>query len=360
MRRVIDEAVFHITPDESTGAHDSIPFARAMEIMQGLMSIVSGLADARIGDEADSRSVLRPGEDVQEHYQLFLKPAQVGCYAMAVELVDTRDSELNASPLFDDYEVTFSDVSNIFDLVNNNSIDEFRQRCQSRVVANKILDGVERITPVNGEVLYLNTTHRGTSQSIPIRREARKNIVQFRAEPIEPETVELYGTVAEVDFDNQQLRVKLNGSGKKQFVGYSQEFEERTLCEVRNEQQKLTCTVLFSPNGAIDRIKSIDKMVVLNLRTIEVASFDIDGRTIRFKEPIHLQEQLDADAGSMVYVDYPDLGLMVFAEFQDDMEELILEELANKWEWIVQSSDGELTEDALEIKRRFLSIVEEG
>lgn len=222
MRRVIDEAVFHITPDESSGAQDSIPFARAMEIMQGLTSIVSGLADAHIGDDTDSRSVLRPTEDAQE------------------------------------------------------------------------------------------------------------------------------------------LRVKLNGSGKKQFVGYSQELEERTLHEVRNEQQKITCTVVFSPNGAIEKIDSIDKMSVLQLRSIEVASFDIDGRTIRFKEPIRLQEQLDADAGSMIYVEYPDLALVVFAEFQDDMEELIHEELANKWEWIVESDDDELAEDALEIKRRFLSITEEG
>ena len=360
MRRVIDEAVFHITPDESSGAHDSIPFARAMEIMQGLMSIVSGLADAHMGDDTDSRSVLRPTEDAQEHYQLFLKPAQVGCYAMAVELVDTRDSEQNTTPLFDDYEVTFTDVGNIFDLVSNNSINEFRQKCRSHVVAEKILDGVEKIAPTNGEILYLNTTRRGTSRRTPIRREARRNIVQFRAEPNEPETVELYGTVAEVDFENQQLRVKLNGSGKKLFVGYSQELEERTLHEVRNEQQKLTCTVAFTPNGAIEKIESIDKMSVLVLRTIEVSSFDIDDRTIRFKEPIRFQEQLDADAGSMIYVEYPDLGLMVFAEFQDDMEELILEELANKWEWIVESDDDELTKDALEIKRRFLTIAEEG
>jgi hypothetical protein len=38
------------------------------------------------------------------------------------------------------------------------------------------------------------------------------------------------------------------------------------------------------------------------------------------------------------------------------MEELVLDELANKWQWIVESED-ELTEDALEVKRRFLSIV---
>ena len=42
------------------------------------------------------------------------------------------------------------------------------------------------------------------------------------------------------------------------------------------------------------------------------------------------------------------------------MEELILEVLANKWEWIVESDDDELTEEALEIKIRFLSIAEEG
>jgi len=360
MRRVIDEAEFHITPDESTGAHDSIPFARAIEIMQGLTSIVSGLADAHIGDETDSRSVFRPAEDVQEHYQLYLKPARMGCYAMAVELVDTRNSELNATPLFDDYEINFTDVSNVFDLVSNNSVDEFKQKCQSRVVADRILDGVEKITPSDGETLYLSTTRRGISRRTPIRSEAKRNIDHFRADPIEPETVELYGTVVEVDFESQQLRVKLNGSGKKQFVGYSQDLEERTLHEVRNEQQKLTCTVTFTPNGAIEKIESIDNISVLELRTITIESFQVGDRSIRFKEPIRLQERLDTDAVSMIYVEYPDLNLLVFSEFQDDMEELVREELANKWEWIVESDDDELTEDALEVKRRFLAITEEG
>lgn len=82
----------------------------------------------------------------------------------------------------------------------------------------------------------------------------------------------------------------------------------------------------------------------------------MDGRTIRLKEPLRLHEQLDTAAESLIHVRYPDLNLSVFAEFHDDMEELVLDELANKWQWIVESED-ELTEDALEVKRRFLSIV---
>jgi hypothetical protein len=143
-------------------------------------------------------------------------------------------------------------------------------------------------------------------------------------------------------------------------VGYGQDFEERTLQQVRNERQKLTCSVVFSPSGAIESIEKIDDMAALGLRTLVVSSFVVNDRVIRFKEPIHLQEQLDDDTGSMIYVEFPDLNLMVFAEFQDDMEEVVHEELANKWAWIVESDDEDLTEDALDIKRRFLSITEEG
>ena len=41
------------------------------------------------------------------------------------------------------------------------------------------------------------------------------------------------------------------------------------------------------------------------------------------------------------------------------MEELVLNKLANKRQWIIESDD-ELTEYALDVKRQFLSIVEEG
>lgn len=361
MRRVIDEAVFHITPDESTGVGDAIPFARAIEIMQGLQEIVTGLADAKIDDATDSRSVFRPAGDAQEHYQLYLKPAQVGCYAMAFELVDTRDSEQNNPPLFGDYEVNFSDVDNVINLVTENSIDAFRQKCSSRVVANKILDGVEKILPANGEVMYFDTTARdGSSRRTHMKPEARSNVLQFRAKPSEPETVELYGTVVRIDFESQQLTVKLNGSNKKQDVSYSQDLEERTLHDVRNEQQKLTCSVIFSPNGQIERINEVEGMSVLDLRTIEIDAFELDGKMIRFKEPLKFQERIDAESGLMIYVEYPELSIQVFAEYQDDMEELICDELANKWEWIVESDDDELNENALEVKRRFLDIVEEG
>lgn len=360
MRRIIDEAVFHITPDETTGAHDAIPFARAIEIMQGLQDVIIGLADTKITDAADGRSVLRPAGETQQHYQLFLKPAQTGCYAMAFELVDTRSDEENAPQTAGDDEIGFTDVDNIIEMVTTNSVDAFRQKCSSRVVANKILDGVEKILPADGEVLYFDTKGRdGSSRRTYIESKTRDNVLRFRAEPDEPETVELYGTIVKVDFEAQRLSVKLNGSHKKQDVKYDLDLEGRTLHDIREQQQKLTCSVTYSPNGQIEHINKVEAMSALELRTIKIDSFGLGGRVIQFKKCLELKEQIDVETGSMIYVACPELSIRVYAECQEDMEELIRDELANKWEWLVESDDEELTKDAIDVKNRFLNLVKE-
>ena len=187
-------------------------------------------------------------------------------------------------------------------------------------------------------------------------------------EPTATERLRALLTERGVEYDVDDTQV--DGNGTMYRVTYVKDGYARTWVY----EEPPDCALLVSYNhdlGAEDAIavtlgscnctnSERTETCMLELRTLLIDAFEVDGRTIRFKEPIHLQEQLDSDSGSLIFVEYPDLRMTVFAEFQDDMEELVRDELANKWEWIVESDDDELTEDALDVKRRFLAIVEEG
>ena len=114
---------------------------------------------------------------------------------------------------------------------------------------------------------------------------------------------------------------------------------------------------MYTPNGMIGNIEAVQGIEELVLRKLVVESFSVAGETIRFCDPLEVQEQLDDVTGSYFVAEVPELDVIAYSEFQDELLPTLSEELANKWEWVVCAPDDELTKRALEVKQVFLRLV---
>ncbi len=114
---------------------------------------------------------------------------------------------------------------------------------------------------------------------------------------------------------------------------------------------------MYTPNGMIGNIEAVQGIEELVLRKLVVESFSVAGETIRFCDPLEVQEQLDDVTGSYFVAEVPELDVIAYSEFQDELLPTLSEELANKWEWVVCAPDDELTKRALEVKQAFLRLV---
>lgn len=362
MKRRIDSAVIHMAGGTDTPDEHSIPVDQLIDMLQGLEDIVSGLADGRRLDFSDSRQRAQLTDDEKRHYRLFARPCEVGSFQQVVDLYDTRDSVQNLDPLFDGCETTFSEAIEIVHCVSNGDKEQFDELVRSSSVAARVLNGVEKMCPRGTETIELKKVDdAGKFKSVTIPPEAKARIIEWKTLCEGPFPKEVIAKVTAVDFDSKKLTLKPLGGGRKLKAPYSDELQDSVLKDVHEGKWKLLCTARMTPNGEIEEIESVEGLEQLSLRRdIEIDSFECGGKKITFRNPLIVSEALDSDIGQAFVVEVPDLDIIVYSEFQGELIPALRDELSNKWDWIVQCPDDELTPRALRVKRKFMSLVEGG
>lgn len=354
--RLIDRAVFHVNPPSDAPEEDAITAERLISIAQGLSEIVSGLADEKRTDEVDERQRSATTKEEKSHYSLYFRPPEIGSFSLPCEIYDMREGIENQEPLLPDCESGFGQIAHLIALANIGDREAFNSEVPSPVVASKIGKGIEKLAPNRGESVELILPNSENS-SICVERSAAENIIEWSSLYEGPFTQELVVTVSSIDFDDNSLRVKLVSGGRKFKAPLSEELSAIKLEAFRDKKWKILCDVMYTPNGMIGNIEAVQGIEELVLRKLVVESFSVAGETIRFCDPLEVQEQLDDVTGSYFVAEVPELDVIAYSEFQDELLPTLSEELANKWEWVVCAPDDELTKRALEVKQAFLRLV---
>lgn len=355
--RLIDKAVYHLIPSSHSPESDAIPASRLEEILHGLNDIVLGLADKKKDTELDERMRAVPKDEEKEHYVLYLRPSVPGSFAVPVELYDTRGPENNQEPIFPGFEINFQEVAGLIQLANQGNREEFYKKIKSPVVALKIEKGIEKIAPREGEKAEFTLSNIDAA-AVPILPEARANVIEWQSICVGPFQQELIVNVSSIDLEDGSIRVKLPTNGKRFSVPLNPELEQIRLEEFSGKKWVILCDALYTPNGMISEIRSVEDIHELALRELRITSFEAANKTIKFRSPLLACEKLDEETGSLFVVEIPELDVLVFSDNQADMYSLLCYELANKWEWIVCAQDEDLTPRAAEVKKTFLSLVE--
>ena len=179
MKRLIDSAILHIEPSKSAPESDAIPIERLLEVADGLKEVIGGLADDKKLNEADDRQKAMPTQDAKDHYRLFVRPAQPGSYALPCELYDVRDGvENQPPPLLNDIEIIFFAVGNLINFANENDREGFFEVIQSPIVASKIMKGIEKIAPTEGESVSLEPSDQRNIAPIVIQPAAKAHVIE--------------------------------------------------------------------------------------------------------------------------------------------------------------------------------------
>lgn len=358
MERLIDSAVLHVEPSAASPSSHLIPIERLIEIAHGINEVISGLADSNIDNSVDDRSRASLTDSAKEHYRLFVGPAVEGSYALPCELYDTRSSSENNDQLFPGGELTFESIGRIISFANDGDRESFYENVRSPVVASKVFKGIEKLAPKEGEKVFLSQEAKGSH--FEISSGAKTNVIEWESMCEGPFEVELLATISAIDFDASTLKVKPLKSGKKITVPYDEEIGSQLLCDLKGKQWKLLCDATYSPNGQLASVSEVRGIEELVLRTISIDSFQYGDDIIRFADPLAVEETLDEETGQLFVAMIPDLAISVFSESQSVIRECLLDELANKWGWIVLADDSQLTYDALAVKQAFLRMTTVG
>jgi hypothetical protein len=96
----------------------------------------------------------------------------------------------------------------------------------------------------------------------------------------------------------------------------------------------------------------------IDLTPIEFDYIDYEEKRLRFKKRLVLTPELD-DYGQIYTVSYPEFELETFAYTRQEITDSIKSDIVFLWNGYAKVADEKLTKDALKLKQRLLSGIEE-
>lgn len=87
------------------------------------------------------------------------------------------ESKINP-PLLNDIEIIFFAVGNLINFANENDREGFFEVIQSPIVASKIMKGIEKIAPTEGESVSLEPSDQRNIAPIVIQPAAKAHVIE--------------------------------------------------------------------------------------------------------------------------------------------------------------------------------------
>ena len=336
--------------DTGDGSHE-IAYDRFREMLDGYETLIGTLEDDRTYNVNDTRTQQQETSDMKLSHMLYLLPATEGSYACEARLYDDSDEVNKTLPL---YGEGFTRVLTVIDCVSEGNAEKFAEEVPSRLARTRVLEGVKKVCPRNNEQITV-ITGINQQQKVSLKQ---ADIIPFDfLKPVDDEytDVEVIGKIVMVDFENKKLWLRPNGASKKFGMNYDPAIEDR-LMETRYQLMTVKSKVKYNLNGDIGDIIDVDGIEELELRNIEVKSFDADEVIHRFKSPIVVTVELD-ETGQIYIATYDDLELCVYAEHQDELRQEIEDDLAWRWTNIAMAPEKDLAPDAIAVRKAFRDLV---
>ncbi|MEI7670834.1 MAG: hypothetical protein WCK00_01845 [Deltaproteobacteria bacterium] len=105
-------------------------------------------------------------------------------------------------------------------------------------------------------------------------------------------------------------------------------------------------------------IVNVESIVEVDLSPFYLQTLEHSGRTFTFTKPLVLIPDLD-ETKQLYCLEYPTLGIDVYAYTRDQLELELWEQIAFLWDNYALDNDAELTEAALHLKKNLLDNLKE-
>lgn len=348
--RLVDMLEIHVDTD---GLEHEIAYERLCEILDGYDILLGTLADERTYNADDVRVQQQETTEMKLSHKLYLSPAKEGSYIATALLYDDSEEQAQELPF---YGTRFEHALKIINDAANGDVKQFNQMVPSKLARKRVLEGVGKVSPAEDERIRVTS---GVEDRKTTELKQAKLIPFQKLQPVEEDytDVEVIGRIVVVDFERHKLSLRPKAVTKRFTLDYDPDMEDR-LIAARHKLMCVKCKVKYNINGDIENIKDADGIEALDLKDIEVSEFEAAGAIHAFKEPIVVQVGLD-ETGQVYIGNYDPLGLVVYAEYQDELLEEVKADLSWRWTDLAQESEDNLAPDAIAVRRTLLDLVVE-
>lgn len=237
-------------------------------------------------------------------------------------------------------------------LNNESSIDDLIRDGQHR---RRVLRSIASYCPSAGDEWSLTIQDTEKEISGKLTLHTRKFIDKILSLPdVQHRTVS--GELIRVHLDEHKLAIYYQPTQRVLDCFYSEELEEFVIANLRGLIQ-VTGQVQLDSEGNPEKIVNVFKVTELDLRPFVLKRCETDDLVLRLKKPLVVKPAFD---GEFIVMEIPELNIIAVGDTREEAIEELQKDLAWLWmEYIHESDDIELSEDAIELKHRLKTLMEE-
>lgn len=332
---------FHV--EGPLAAHHTVPAPVLVQILENAQRAFDLIGLHVEGKTVKSRARL-PKSSV-EKFQLICKIPVHGCYAVpmlvgsdASDLFSTADSEA-ATLIFKRLLTALADRD--AKCINNALPDS--------AIRNRVLESVKGMLPQSGSSWHLDF-HDGNDKRFARLTDGYAPFIDELVIPpdVREESQTVTGTLSSVNFTERKLTIIYPVTNREMDCFYPEELED-LLFENRRGLLQVTGRMVLDDSGVPKKITDVSDIRELDLSPFLVTSVTYGELELDANQSLSLVPYLD-QSKQLICIDYPQLGIDLFAETRRKLSLELDEQIAMLWLEYARATDDELDEPASKLK----------
>lgn len=316
--------------------------AQALEAMQRLTFVLAMRREGRLPGKR-----IRPSFEIQQRYRLICELPAAGSFVTPIRV---QGADLLGSA---DSEAIMVQIRSVLKAAGQESEAELRRLIPDRQWRRFVLESIDSLAPKANQKTDLEIFY-GSQRLVSAKRaKAFAERVLKSPEPGEQRNA-LVGTLKDIDFERNHFRIRHDESSRIVSAFYDSAIEESLLSHPR-DSLIIFGIVALNADGEIDSISDVDHVEEFDRTPIEIPQIDL-GNSELLQPLERIVAEVGFDEESALYTAViSTIGVDVFSENREELEELISVELQMLWKHYAEAEDEKLTTPAIALKQRLKS-----
>ncbi|NQS97374.1 MAG: hypothetical protein HQ591_02875 [candidate division Zixibacteria bacterium] len=327
-----------------------VPALILTKVLTGMQRAVNLLAMQHEGVEVRKKD--RTTNVIEQKYMLLCSPLSPGSVELLVNIGDPS-TDIFAQQ---DINAVTSSFQGCCQAILKVDHSKFNKLMPDSIRRSRLVKAFQDIIPKKGIGISLEIF--GNGSPIVNTNEFQTALKEFLIPSrIEYSILTVTGRLTRIDFDARKITIHYPVTNRELECYYDESIEDMLL-ENPRELIQVTGIVVFDEEDHPQKISGVDNITEIDLSPFYLTEFQYEEQTLRFMKTITLEPKLD-ETQQLMCLEYPLLGIDVFAYTRDELDEELEIEIGVLWRNYAIERDEMLSPKAKELKYNLLDAIHE-
>ena len=327
-----------------------IPISTLILSLGGIQKAVYLLAEQQESFETSRKK--RLPSYFKKRYEIQCSVPTKGSYVQVIQIGDAHADLFAPEPVAN---VTKT-LQECFRIFREQTYENLKKFVPDSLRRSSLINALKQIIPKKGSGILLDI-YKDKECILPTDK-LYSVITKWQSSIQSEESIgTVTGKLLKIDFSEHKITILYHPTQRELECFYDESIED-LLLENPRELIQVTGQIILDEDDHPKKITEVENIQELDLSPIEIDEILVNNKLLKFNSLQIFIPKLD-ETQQLLCIQDDNLGIDVCAEAHDDLYELLLQEIEILWFEYALENDDSLTNSALDLKKKLLTLITE-